>query len=217
MLLTANGVKAQSQETRNLPPFSRLSVSQSIEVELVNGNQESAQITAENIDLDEILTEVSGDKLRIHLDGWQNNQRGRVKIKLTYRNLEEVSAGSSARVSGTGRIEASRFSAKASSSGSIDLSVSCQDLSVDVSSSGKVRLAGSATNQEVEGSSSGRYDGFDLVSETVRADVSSSGEVKVTVNKELNADASSSGRVVYKGNPQRVLADQSSSGKIVRN
>ncbi len=208
---------AQMKETRSLPAFSRLSVSQSIEVELVEGSKEEAVITSEEIDLDDIVTEVSGNKLKVHLDGWNNSWRGSVKIRLTYRNLEEVSVNSSAKVFGTSTINASRFTAEASSSGRMELAVNCQDLSVDVSSSGKVSLTGKATNQEIDGSSSGNYDGFEVESDNVRADVSSSGKVYVTVNNELDAEVSSSGRVVYKGNPKRVMADQNSSGKVVKN
>lgn len=208
---------AQMKETRSLEAFSRLSVSQSIEVELVEGDKEQAVITSEEIDLEDIVTEVSGNKLSIHLDGWNNNWRGSVKIRLTYSKLEEVSVNSSARVFGTATIQASRFEAEASSSGRMELSVDCQNLSVDVSSSGKVTLSGKATNQDVEGSSSGNYDGVEVESDNVRADVSSSGKVYVTVNNELDADVSSSGRVVYQGNPKRVMADQNSSGKVVKN
>lgn len=211
--ITAN---AQKRETRNLPPFTRLSVSQSIEVELVKGAEEKAEITSEDIDLDDILTEVSGDKLRIHLDGWNRGWNGRIKIVLTYRELEAVSVGASASVSGEDTIEASTFYAEASSSGTMSLVVNCSRLDVDVSSSGRLKLKGKATTQEIDGSSSGNYDGFDLQSETVTADVSSSGRVGVSVSKELRADVSSSGRVTYKGQPERLLADQNSSGKVVK-
>ena len=208
---------AQMKETRSLSSFNRLSVSQSIEVELVKGSKEQAEITSDEIDLDDIVTDISGGRLKIQLDGWNRNWRGAVKVKLTYRELEEVSVGSSAKVYGSGTIEAGRFIAEASSSGRMELKVNCNDLEVEVSSSGRITLTGKAINQDIEGSSSGYYDGFDLISENVRADVSSSGKVHVTVNKELDAEVSSSGRVIYKGSPDRVMADQNSSGKVVKN
>lgn len=211
--LTAN---AQKRETRTLPPFSRLSVSQSIEVELVKGAEEKAEITSEDIDLEDILTEVSGDKLRIHLDGWNRGWNGRIKIVLTYRELEAVSVGASASVTGVETIEAATFYAEASSSGRMSLVVNCSRLDIDVSSSGRLKLRGKATTQEIDGSSSGNYDGFEVESEIVRADVSSSGRVGVSVSKELRAEVSSSGRVTYKGTPERLLADQNSSGKVVK-
>jgi hypothetical protein len=209
-------INAQMKETRKLPSFNQLSVSQSIEVELVKGNEERAEITSDEVDLEDILTEVSGSKLKIHLDGWNRNWRGSIKIRLTYRELEGVSVGSSARVTAEETINATSFYADASSSGRMSLAVNCSDLEVDVSSSGRVTLRGRANSQEIDGSSSGYYDGFELESEKVRADVSSSGKVNVSVTKELTADVSSSGRVTYKGTPDRLIADQNSSGKVVR-
>ncbi len=207
---------AQDKETRRLSPFKAISVSQSIEVELVKGNEEKAEITSDDVDLEDILTEVTGDKLRIYLDTRNKSWRGTIKIILTYKELEGVSVNSSARVNSSEMINASSFYADASSSGRMSLAVNCNSLEVDVSSSGRVTLRGTARSQEVDGSSSGVYDGFDVDSESVRADVSSSGRVNVSVTKELMADVSSSGRVTYKGTPDRLIADQNSSGKVIK-
>lgn len=215
-LLLVGQADAQMKETRKLPPFRSLSVTQSIEVELVKGNEEKAEISSDEIDLDDILTDVSGGRLKIHLDGWNRNWRGKVRVVLTYRELEGVSVGASASVAGNDVIVADSFAAEASSSGRLSLAVNCKELEVEVSSSGRVSLRGNAFKQRIEGSSSGQYDGFDLDSETVKADVSSSGRVNVSVSKELIADVSSSGRVTYKGKPDKLIADQNSSGKVVR-
>ena len=58
------------------------------------------------------------------------------------------------------------------------------------------------------------YGAFDLESEEARIDVSSAGDARVFVTKEIDADASSGGSVFYRGNPDKVYIDASSGGKV---
>ncbi len=216
LVAVAGQAMSQMKETRDLPSFNYLTVTQSIEVELIKGTKEKAEITSDEVPLDDILTEVSGGRLKINLDGWNRSWSGSIKVVLTYRELEGAEVGASAQIFGRDVIEANSFYAEASSSGRMELNVKCTDLELDVSSSGRLTLKGQADTQDIEGSSSGYYDGFDLLSKTVKADVSSSGKVNVAVSEELMADVSSSGRVTYKGSPAKLIADQNSSGKVVK-
>jgi hypothetical protein len=47
-----------------------------------------------------------------------------------------------------------------------------------------------------------------------KIDITGSGGVEITVNKDLDADISGSGTVLYKGNPARVNSDASGSGSV---
>lgn len=216
LVVVAGQALAQMKETRDLPVFNYLIVTQSIEIELVKGAKEKAEITSDEVPLDDILTEVSGGRLKINLDGWNRSWSGSIKVVLTYRELDGAEVGASARISGKDVIEAATFYAEASSSGRMELTINCTDLEVDVSSSGRLTLKGKADTQDINGSSSGYYDGFDLLSKKVKAEVSSSGKVNVAVSEELIAEVNSSGRVTYKGSPAKLVADQNSSGKVIK-
>jgi hypothetical protein len=70
--------------------------------------------------------------------------------------------------------------------------------------------------QEVRISSSGGYLAGDLESRSASVRVSSSGSATVRVSESLEANLSSSGGVRYYGNPPRVQANVTSSGRLVR-
>ncbi|UXP31624.1 DUF2807 domain-containing protein [Reichenbachiella agarivorans] len=214
ILVGASCTYAQNEESRSLESFSEVSTSESIKVTLVKGNKNEARIITSNVDTDKVLTDINGESLNIHMTrgSYMNNS---VEVILTYSGeLSKIKASSSGQIKSDNKLVSNELYVKASSSGKVYLDVSANQLKVDVSSSGKVELSGQTKTQVVEASSSGKYDGFDMVSEGAKVDVSSSGKVDISVSKELFADASSSGKVTYRGTPEKVMADTSSSGSV---
>lgn len=204
---------AQNKETRALNDFDEVKVGQSIRLTLIPGNKNEAIIETSGVDVDRVETDISGGQLVIEMARGSYSSTS-VEVTLTYKSIEGVKVSSSARCTGKGQIKADDFYVKVSSSGRAELDLAVNQLKVDVSSSGRLELTGSATTQVIEVSSSGRYSAFGLESDGVKADVSSSGRVEVTVNKEIYGDASSSGKINYRGNPDKVIVDTSSSGRI---
>ena len=57
-------------EVRKLDDFSKVTVATGINLVLVAGSKNEAEIEVDNIDLDDIITRVSGDKLTIKIQNW---------------------------------------------------------------------------------------------------------------------------------------------------
>ncbi|SMD31974.1 Putative auto-transporter adhesin, head GIN domain [Reichenbachiella faecimaris] len=205
---------AQTSETRNLDSFNEIRVSESITVRLKKGNANVAQIETRGVDADRVETEVEGSTLYIRMKRGNYFSKN-VEIDLTYaQELEAVSVSSSASVISKDEIAVEDFDIRASSSGRADLLLNVRKLDVRISSSADVFLDGKAKYQDIDISSSGRLSAYGLDSEEVDISVSSSGKAEVTVHGLLEGKASSSGRVYYKGSPDKVYVDTSSSGKI---
>ncbi len=216
-LLSASLAIAQSRDTRSLNDFRRVSVGESIELILIEGNRNEAVIEADGMDADDVVTRLSGDKLVVEIKNngrwWRNTD---VTVRLTYRQLEGVSVSSSAEVYNEGTIKSEYFECRASSSGNATLTVDVRELEVEVSSSGRLSLSGTTVKQDVSVSSSGSYHAYDLDSEICEARASSSGNARISVSKELRANASSSGSIRYKGDPDKQITKSSSSGSVRR-
>ncbi|MEQ9300171.1 MAG: head GIN domain-containing protein [Cyclobacteriaceae bacterium] len=216
LALFANSVVySQSNETRRLGDFNRVSVGESIELVLISGSENSARIETSGIDVSDVETDISGGKLVIGLDNgnkwWKNSN---VKVWLTYQELEGISVSSSASVTNEGVIKTDRLVCRASSSGSANLTVDVQSLDSEVSSSGRLTISGESIEQEISVSSSGTYSSYDLSSEKCEAKASSSGNARISVSQELRASASSSGSIRYKGDPEKLITNSSSSGSV---
>ncbi|MEQ9468408.1 MAG: head GIN domain-containing protein [Ekhidna sp.] len=234
-ILVAGFALAQSEETRNLSSFSEIAAQEGIDVFIKQGDKEEARVVSESHDLDEVLTEVSGGRLKIHLEG--NNHRNiDVDVYVTYKSIQAISASSAASLTSEGTIDANgndfdvdvssagdvdakienadELSIDASSAGDARLKVQANEVEAEVSSAGEIEISGKARKQDIGASSSGDYDGYDLESEEVEANASSGGTIKVNVSNRLDARASSGGSVRYKGSPQYLDASSSSGGSV---
>lgn len=205
--------QAQNSDNRSLDNFSKIKVGESINLFIEKGNKNSAKIETSGVDADRVLTEMRGDQLYIHMERG-NYWRTTVDVWVTYTALEGVSVSSSAKLESKGTIKADEFFVAVSSSGRAELALEVDELEIDISSSGRAEIAGRANFTDIDLSSSGRLEAFALESKSVRADLSSSGKAEITVTEKIVADASSSGSLYYKGKPDKVLVDTSSSGKV---
>ncbi|MEO9871415.1 head GIN domain-containing protein [Ekhidna sp.] len=233
-VLVAGVALAQSEETRSLSSFSSVSANEAIDVYLKAGDKEEARIVSENVDIEDVLTEVSGGRLKIHLDGnnWRNVD---VDVYVTYKSIDAISASSAASITSEGTIQADgdfdvrvssagdivasiegadEVSINASSAGDARLKVEANEIDAEVSSAGDIEVSGIAEKQDIEASSSGDYHGFDVESDDVEARASSGGSIKVNVKTKLDARASSGGAVRYKGSPTYLDANSSSGGSV---
>lgn len=210
----ASGVAAQTSETRQLGAFKGVKAGEAIDVYLKKGSAESARVEVERVDLDDVLTEVSGGYLKVHMRDGNYRNRGTVKVYVTYVTLERISASSAANVFSEGTIKAGTLDVAASSAASVELAVDAEDMSVDVGSAGDVTLEGKARVLTIEASSAGSIDAYNLECEKVDATASSAGSAKITVTKSLRAEASSGGSIRYRGNPTSSNTDSSSGGSV---
>jgi Putative auto-transporter adhesin, head GIN domain len=206
----------QQKETRKLGSFKGIKVSQAIDVYLKKGDKEEArvEISGESkITLEDVLTDVSGSTLRVHLanGSWR---RVDVKVYVTYVSLEKISASSAGNVFSDATIKCNTMDVSASSAGSVEVVVDAAEVTADASSAGRIELGGTTKSLDVEASSAGDVDAYNLTCEAVNARASSAGSVKVMASKEIDAHASSGGDVRYRGNPSRTNTGSSSGGSV---
>jgi hypothetical protein len=209
-----SGILAQQTENRNVESFSGVKVAEGIDVYLIKGSKEGAKVEVSGTDIKNVLTEVSGSYLKVHMrDG---NYKGNVnaKVYVTYVKLDKLSASSAGSIFSQGVIDANSLEVSASSAGAIEIEVNAGSVEVSASSAGEAELKGKAKSLMADASSAGEIDAFDLESAKVEAEASSGGSVKVSAMQELIAHASSGGSVRYRGNPAKSITDSSSGGSV---
>jgi len=206
---------SQKKEERKLADFNEVRVSNAINLYLKQGNETKAVIEADGIELDEVITEVSGGGLKVSIKKNNNFRRSiHVKVYLTYKSLEAISASSAADVYSESVIKTDELEVSASSAASMELDIDVASLDMSVSSAGDIELSGKAGKVTGTASSAGDVDAFDLVCKTADVRASSAGGIRINVTDDIEARASSGGSVKYKGNPLRSNTDSSSGGSV---
>jgi hypothetical protein len=204
---------AQKTETRSVSSFSGVKAAEGIDVYLKKGSKESVRLEVTGVELDDIITEISGEYLKIHMREGRYKDRT-VKVYVTYVKVNKLSASSAANIFSTEVIKATELSLSASSAASIDIEIDAQKVTAGASSAADIELKGKTNELEADASSAGEVSAYDLVAESVDAQASSAGSIKISVTKGISAQASSGGSVRYRGNPERSNTHSSSGGSV---
>ena len=210
---------AFAQETRQVRGFDAVANSTSIDMVLRQGNNESVRLDVTGIDLDEIVTEVSGGtlKIRTRKNGWNWNKWKNVrgKIYVTYRSLESIHNSGASDIICETLLSGDDLSVHSSGAGNVRLTkVEVEELDVHVSGSSDVVLRGNIEELEVSVSGSGDIDAADLDCEEAEVRVSGSGNITLVARESLKAAVSGSGDIKYYGSPEHVDTRVSGSGNI---
>ena len=214
VVITGIAVFAQNSETRSVGPFSGIKATEGIDVFIKKGSKESVRVEATGTSLDNIITEVSGSYLRVHMRNGNHGGRINAKVYVTYVNVDKISASSAGSVFGEDVLEADEIELGASSAGSIEINVKAQTVEASVSSAGQIEVQGKAKRLRVDASSAGQIDAYDLDAQQVTAEASGAGSIKLTVSEDLDANASSGGSIRYHGNPNNSNTNSSSGGSV---
>ena len=211
--ITVRGSGKVVTEKREVKGIGSIQLSTLGKLEIIQGEDEGLEISAEDNLLPHLITTVQGQKLEIRTANNVTIQPTRdITYTLRVKNLSGIYTSSLGSINAS-QLTADKIEIGISSSGDVSIStLIAGDLRIRISSSGDLNLAGRVTTQDVDISSSGNYTGGDLQSQSALVRISSSGNARIWVVNDLNVQISSSGNVDYYGSP-KVTTNTSSSGK----
>ena len=204
---------AQETQTRSVSSFTGVKVAEGIDVYLKKGDKESVRVEVYGTKVDNVITEVSGSYLKIHM---REDNRGNVNVKVyvTYVKIDKLSASSAGSIYSEGTIDANSMEISSSSAANVEIAINAGEVEISSSSAGEVEVKGKAKSLRVDASSAGEIDAYDLESQKVNAQASSAGSIKINATVELDAHASSGGSIRYRGNPDKSNTNSSSGGSV---
>lgn len=204
-------------ETRTIAGFSGVSSAGSYNIFITMGSKESLRLEGNAQVISEIETKVENGILKIskkkllNKKTWTNTER--VDIYIEAKTLHSLSIVGSGDIKVSGLVNATKLTNTIAGSGSISLEMDAKNYVAVISGSGEIKAVGKSDNASVTIAGSGNFEGADLESEVAKARISGSGDITITVNKDLDALISGSGDINYGGNPN-VKYSKSGSGNI---
>ncbi len=183
--------------------FHAIKVSDGIELFLSQGSQEAIAVSAGKQEyFEKLKTEVENGVLKIYYDeSWNNwNVKNRnLKAYVTCINLDELKASSGSEVNISGVVKSTNFSLQVSSGADFEGNLVVTNMQASSSSGSSIHLSGSAKTTRVKSSSGSDIKGLSFTTESCDADASSGSGIDISVSNDLTAEASSGGRIRYKG------------------
>ncbi|NHE55484.1 head GIN domain-containing protein [Cyclobacterium plantarum] len=209
---------AQQQETRELAPFTGLKTSGSWNLIMKQGEQPSATLTASNIELEKVLTEVKDQVLAIKLDKGKFKKH-QVEITVVYTGLQAISTEGSGDILFLDPLELDQeMNIDVSGSGNLDIpGLYSPQLNINQSGSGILSIHEGNVNQiRVNQSGAGDFLAGNLRANEVVVKKSGSGNTALGEVMALTVDASGSGDIVYQGDPKVEQIKMSGSGTLIQ-
>jgi putative autotransporter adhesin-like protein len=186
-------------ETREVAPFSRLAVSESVDVNVVPGDGRQVRVYAGENVIDRVLTASSGGVLDIDI-----RDRGIVIGSDPLDDVEvevQASALEGVEIEGAGDVVLEGLDA--------------QELELEVQGAGDIDASGTVDRLTATIEGAGNAHLLDLRARTARVVVDGAGDAELNVSEELDVSVEGAADVSYTGNPQ-VRSDVSGAGEIRR-
>jgi len=204
-------------QTKNLQPFTAISTSGSVQVELVKGSSPKAEYTILKGDADDLVIEVKGDELKVKIKSnssfWKSSQT-KAKVTVYYQNLSSIDCSAGSSLTSESELTSNAMDIETSNGASCRVIIKADDVQIDASSGATLSISGSCGTVNYDASSGASIHGESLLATNAMADVSSGANIKLHADKKLRADASSGGSIRYKGNPEKTDVHSSVSGSI---
>lgn len=196
--------------------FSKIKVSQGINLYLTQGDQIDLNVEVDENILELLKTEVVGDELRIYFEKNVSRTKAR-NVYLVATTIEGIKTSSGAHVKNMGSIITHKLDLNSSSGSGLSLEdIEAKEVVCSSSSGSKIYLTGETKSFKSNASSGSHIDADKLTTKFSQADVSSGAGISTRVTDELTAHASSGGNVSYVGNPEILNKSKSSGGRITK-
>lgn len=213
---TKTGSGSIETQTRNHKNFKAVSASGSFEVKLKQGNTYKVLIEADDNIMDDIETEVNGDKLIIEFRDNLRLNNITAKVFVEAPEFTFIGGSASADIESENSLQSNKeINIKASSAAAINLMVNAPAIEAEASSGGSILLTGKTKSIDLQASSGAHLNADELLAENAKVQASSGSEINLHASVNLNAKASSGASVKYRGNAT-VSQQASSGGSIVR-
>lgn len=182
--------------------FTGVSVSGSIDLYLSQSNEEVVVVSAAEPELrDRIVTEIKNGVLEIYFKdkGLKWGRDRKLKAYVSFKTLNKLGASGSSDIYANGIIKSNSLQLSLSGASDFKGAVDVQELSINQSGSSDSQISGRADKVNILVSGASDVKGYDLITDYCEANASGASDIQLTVNKEINAIASGSSDISYKG------------------
>jgi Putative auto-transporter adhesin, head GIN domain len=224
LAVVAAGIQLQAQQTindpnaqvRNVKGFHAIKVSNAIDLYLSQSNDEVVVVSAADVKFrDRMRTVVENGVLKIWLDqddwNWlKNTGNKKMKAYVSFKALDRLIASGACDVRVTGVIKSDKLTILMSGASNFKGEVDVESLKIVQSGASDATIKGKANTLEAEASGASDLKGYELQTQNCKAHASGASDLQISVSKELNAQASGSSDIFYKGEP--VIKEKRSSG-----
>ncbi len=189
------------KKTRTISDFTKLEISDAIEVEITQSDSCSLQLETYTNYHPYIYTEIHGSTLRIYTSSSVDMNGSKIKVYLTCKDLTQIDASSATKLLFLNKFSGEALELYLSGASELKAEFNFKNLKVDLSGAAYLNLAGTTTNLNIESSGASRVYLYSLIADNTILDLSGASVAEVNSTKTLSVSANGASKVYYRGNP----------------
>lgn len=189
-------------EQRQVGSFDAIEISSAFDLRISQGNEDAVAVSAASAeDRANIRTEVRNGVLHIGYEPkkWYKGGGNKLRAYVSVKNLKHLKSSGACDIAITGELKADELAIDLSGASDFKGHLNVRAFKVDLSGASDMTVGGRVDNANIDASGASHFKGYDLAAENCIIQSSGASDVKVTVNKVLNAQASGASSIDYKG------------------
>lgn len=199
--------------------FNKIKVSNAIDLYLSQSDNESLAVSAsENKYKDYIKTVVENNVLKIYTEGDRNwfRKGHKFKVYVSFKNLQELEASGASDVVIAGTLKVNNLALNLSGASAFSGRIETDNLEVECSGASDITVSGFALNLIIHSSGASDFKNFDFATDNCIVECSGASDVKITVNKQISAQAHGASKIYFKGDAVMKNIQTSGASDVIR-
>ena len=167
------------------------------------------------------LIDLSGAATLVTKDSFRENQcrldlSGAAKVRLARLSADKLSIDASGAAELVSSGNCNIINLDASGASKVFLTVNASNLKADASGASKVNVKGSADQAVIDCSGASHFEGESFQTKNCTVDLSGASKTEIGVKKKINGEVSGASKLIYVGDPDKVILERSHGASVSR-
>tara|TARA_Y100000991_G_C21894064_1_gene315065 strand:+ start:22 stop:693 length:672 start_codon:yes stop_codon:yes gene_type:complete len=213
LLMIPSLLVSQEEINRNLGEFTKLSIYDGINVELIKSEENKVEASGENTRF--VVVKNKNGNLKIRLNVQKRFSGDRTMVKLYYKNIYSFIAHEGSNIFSKDTIKQADLKIKGHTGSRIDIPVELNSISVTSTAGAKITLRGSSTYLEASSATGSEINARNMVIEDGEVSALSGSMVDVRAEISLEAVARIGGVINVHSKTERITEKVSLGGSVI--
>ena len=213
LLIIPSLLVSQEEINRNLGEFTKLSIYDGINVELIKSDENKVEASGENTRF--VVVKNKNGNLKIRLNVQKRFSGDRTMVKLYYKNIYSFIAHEGSNIFSKDTLKQADLKIKGHTGSRIDIPVELNSISVTSTAGAKITLRGSSTYLEASSATGSEINARNMVIEDGEVSALSGSIVDVRAETSLEAIARIGGVINVHSKTERITEKVSLGGSVI--
>ena len=213
LLIIPSLLVSQEEINRNLGEFTKLSIYDGINVELIKSDENKVEASGENTRF--VVVKNKNGNLKIRLNVQKRFSGDRTMVKLYYKNIYSFIAHEGSNIFSKDTIKQEDLKIKGHTGSRIDIPVELNSISVTSTAGAKITLRGSSTYLEASSATGSEINARNMVIEDGEVSALSGSMIDVRAETSLEAIARIGGVINVHSKTERITEKVSLGGSVI--